>query len=265
MKPIWSGALSFGMINIPVRLYNASKERLLNFKLLDKTDHCPIGYTKICKTDGRTIVKEDIVRGYEVEKNEYVIMTEEDFKNADPKKTGSIEIASFVPADDIHPRFYEKPYFLEPDEKAAKAYAIIRDAIKQSGLIGVARYVIKEREHVGAVMTVEKKLMLVQIRFQNEFTKPEGLNFAESVDYTDKELKMAVAFIKELAEPFEPSKFKDRYTETLLKAIKDKSKGKKIFAKTEKPIMLEDYSNMFELLKKSLEKEKQKEKAISAR
>lgn len=265
MKPIWNGALSFGIINIPVRLYGAAKERLLNFKLLDKNDLCPVGYVKICKNDGRNISKEDIVKGYEIEKGQFVIMNDEDFKNADPKKTGSIEIESFVPKEEIGPQYYDKPYFLEPEEKAGKAYALIRQAIKESGLVGIARYVLKEREHIGVVTVLGKALMLIQLRFQNEFIKADDLDFAQSARYTEKELKMAVSFIRELAESFDPSKFKDSYSETLLKAIKQKAKGKKIVAPAQKPITPEDYSNMVELLKRSLERERGKEKVAKNR
>ena len=151
MRSIWSGALSFGLINIPVRLYSGTEEHALSFDLLHKKDLSPIRYARICKEDGKEIPYQDIVKGYEYQKGEYVVVTEEDFKAVDMEKTNAIEIVQFTPKSEIDAIFYEKPYFLEPGKGADKPYALLRETLQRSKKVGVVKFVFRNREHLGII------------------------------------------------------------------------------------------------------------------
>lgn len=258
MRAIWSGALSFGLINIPVRLYSASRAQALSFHLLDKKDHCPISYVKVCRDTGEEVPYEKIVKAYEIEKGQFVTLTKEDFERAQAEKTDTIEIVSFADEVEIDTKLFEKPYFVEPDKKAHKAYALLRDALEESGRVAVARFVMKEREHLAIVKTEGNVMMLIQLRFQTEVLTPKGLDLPKKEKmYTQKEFKIAEALIKKQTEKFKPEEFKDRYTEQLLKVIENKAKGKKPLKKGKKPkIFGDDLAHILTLLEKSLKKEK---------
>ena len=257
MKPIWSGALSFGIINVPVKLYSASRDRALDFKLFDKSDLCPVSYLKICRTDGRTISEDEIVKGFEVEKGKFVTLTQEDFRNADLRKTSSIEIMNFTPREKINPAYYDKPYYVVPQKKAGKAYALLREAIRKTGLAGIAQYAMRDKGHIGAVMVSGNALVLIQLRYRNEIRRADTLDFAAGAKYSDRELDVAVTLVKELSEPFDPSKYKDTYTDELMQLIKDKARGKKIAVRGEAPkVQTEELSDIMKMLRRSLEKER---------
>ena len=164
MRSIWKGALSFGMIHIPVRLYSASKSRELKFKLLHKKDLSEIRYARICKADGKEIPWEEIVKGYEYQKGDYVVLTEEDFEKADIKKTRTIEILDFTDENEIDTLYYSSPYYLEPEKGAGKAYALLREALKRSKKVAVGRFVFRHHEHLGVVRPHGDLLVLHQLR-----------------------------------------------------------------------------------------------------
>jgi DNA end-binding protein Ku len=151
MRAIWSGALSFGLVNIPVKLYSATAGMGLDLTMLHKKDISPIRYARICRADGKEIPYEDIVKGYEYQKGDYVILTDEDFKKASVEKTKAIEIESFVKESEIDPIYFEKPYYLEPEKGAQKAYALLRESLKKSKKIGLAKFVLRNREHLAAI------------------------------------------------------------------------------------------------------------------
>jgi DNA end-binding protein Ku len=262
MRSVWSGALSFGLINIPVKLYTASEERSLKFKLVDKKDMCPISYVKVCRNDDREVPSEDIAHAYEIEEDHFVVLEDEDFRKANVKKSETIELISFAVESEIDPRYYEKPYFIEPDPKAAKAYALFRDALAKSGLVGIGSYVFRQREYFGAIAVSDNALVLNQLRFEQELRKPDELKIPGKVKYAQKELDMAIELIKELQAPFEPEQFKDTYTEDLLKLIRSKAKGKKPVQKGKEPKMdTDDLIDIMDMLKRSLELERDGDRA----
>jgi DNA end-binding protein Ku len=260
MRAIWSGALGFGLVNIPVKLYSATEDHSLQFNFLHKKDLSPIRYAKVCKNDGKEITYDDVVRGYEYQKGDYIILDEEDFKRANARKTKSIDIVDFAKENEIDSIYFEKPYFLEPDKGAEKPYALLREAIKKSKKVGVARFVIRNREHLGVIKPFGKVIVLEQMRFKDEIRQPEGLKIPKKESLKPKELDMALALINQLSEPFKPEQYKDTYTEELKEVIKEKAHGKKPKKKGKEPQTTE-VSELMEMLRASLQKQKQKVKA----
>jgi DNA end-binding protein Ku len=254
MRALWSGSLSFGLINIPVRLYTASRDRALKFHLLDKDDHCPISYTKVCRSDNRVISQKDIVKGYEYEKGKYVVLTDEDFKRANARKSELIEIISFADEQSIDPKYFDKPYFIEPDKKASKAYVLLREALQQSKKVGIAKFVLREREHIGAVKVDDRALMLIELRFEDELVEAKGLNIPAKAQFSEKEVAMAKSLIDHLSEPFKASDYKDTYTDELKKVIEAKAKGQAPKKRSTEPqISPTQVNDILAMLKKSLE------------
>ncbi len=255
MRSIWSGSISFGLINIPVKMYSASEERALKFRLLDKHEHAPISYAKISKLTHKEVAYEDIVKGYEFQKGNYVILTDEDFEKAAPRKTKTIDIVSFVEESEIPSDHIDKPYFVEPDPKAEKAYVLLREALKKSKKVGVAKWVLRNKEHLAMVKPQENALMLIGLRYEDELRKPEDLHIPKKGDFSKRELEMALMLIDQLQEHFDPSKFHDTYTEDLKKIIAKKAKGKPIKVEEMEPEAT-DMRDIMEALRRSLEREK---------
>jgi DNA end-binding protein Ku len=253
MRAIWTGSLSFGLVNIPVRLYGASEERALNFHLLDKNDLSPISYQKVSHAGKKIVSQRDIVRGYKIN-GQYIILSEEDFRKADARKVDTIDIVQFADDRDIEPEYYDKPYYIEPQKKSAKAYALFRDALQKSGKVAIARYVLRGKEHIGAIWTDGHVLILDQLRYLDEIRSPRDLNVPQKTGYSDHEMQMARALIDSQTRAFDPREFKDTYADQLRRLIAEKAKGKKTKIKAEEPIEATDVSEILEMLKKSLEK-----------
>ncbi len=259
MKAIWTGALSFGLVNIPVRLYSATEDRAgLDLDMLHKKDLTPIKYVRVCKADGKEVPWDEIVKGYEYAPGDYVVLTDEDFKKANVKKTKTIDIVDFAKESDIDSMYYAKPYFLEPEKGAFKAYALLREAIKRSKKVGIAKFVIRNREHIGAIRAEGKAIVLEQLRYRDELREPNDLNLPAKDEVASKrEIDMALNLIDQLTEGFNPKKFKDTYTEDLKAVIKRKAKGKKPVAKNAKKVKdVREVHDIMSILKKSLEKER---------
>lgn len=261
MRAIWTGSLSFGLVNIPVRLYSGSDEGSgINLTMLHKTDLSPIRYARFCRLDGKEIPFQDIVKGYEYQKGDYVVLTDEDFEKANVRKTKTIDIAEFTEEKAIDSRFFEKPYFLEPDRGAGKPYGLLREALKRSGKVAIARFVLRNREHLAAIKPVGNALILNQMRFTNELRQPEGLNFPEGADASKREVDMALALIDQLTEPFVPEDYHDTYVEELEKSIQAKAKGKKPAPASQAPENTQ-VKDLMAMLKASLEQEQKRTKA----
>ncbi|HEX5429537.1 MAG TPA: Ku protein [Patescibacteria group bacterium] len=255
MRAIWSGSLSFGLVNIPVKLYSATGENKLNLDMLHKKDLSPIRYARICRADGKEIPYEDIVKGYEYRKGDYVILTDEDFKKANVEKTKAIEIQEFVKESEIDTIYFEKPYYLEPEKGAEKAYALLRESLKKSKKIGIAKFVLRNREKLAAIKQSGNALVLEQMRFDEDIRSTSDLSLPDSKKAGSREIEIALALIDQLTEAFDPSEFKDTYTDDLKKVIEAKAKGKPIKAKG-RVRKNTDVADLMSVLKKSLEKEK---------
>jgi DNA end-binding protein Ku len=255
MRSIWSGSVAFGLVNIPVKLYRASQTHEgLDLDMLHKQDHAPIRYARVCREDGEEIPYDEIVKGYEYRKGDYVILTQDDFKKADAKKTKTIEIKQFVDEAEIDSRYYDRPYFLEPDKGAERAYALLRDALARTQKVALAKYAMRARDNMGVIKPLGNALILNQMRFPADLRNPADLKFPDQ-KAAKQELEMAIALIKQLDKPFIPEDWHDTYTEELEEIIQEKAKGHK--PKTRgKPPKETDVKDLMSTLKASLENSK---------
>lgn len=259
--PIWNGSISFGLVNIPVGLFSAQgKESKLDFNLLDKKDLAPIGYKKINKRTGQEVPSAEMVKGYELEDGSYAVLTDEDFKKANAKATQTVEIMDFVDLKDIHPVFFEKPYYLAPLRRGEKGYALLREALKRSGKAGVARVVIHSREYIGVLAPYGKAMVLNLLRYAAELKDPSELGLPEEdlkkLGVTEKELDMAQRLIESMIDDWEPGKYHDTYSEELLGYIKKKvasGETAKVEEAAPAPKPGAEVIDIMSLLKKSLE------------
>ncbi len=260
MRPIWTGALSFGLVNIPVRLYSATAGTTLNLDMLHKKDLQPIRYARVCRSDGKEVPYADIVKGYEYRDGDYVVLTEEDIKKAYARRTKMIEIIDFTKENQIDPIYYEKPYYLEPEKGAEKAYGLLYEALKRSKKVGVAKFVLRNKEHLAVIRPFGKAVVVEQLRFDEELRKPDELNLPKTTAVKGREIQMALALIEQLTAPFKPKDYKDTYQHELKKVIAAKAKGKPI-KKHEKEPEVTEVADIMKLLKESLEKEHVRAKA----
>lgn len=225
MRAIWSGLISFGLINIPVKLYSASDEHAVKFSLLHKSDLAPIRYVRSCKEDNQEVPYEEMVKGYEYQKGEYVVFEKDDFKRLDQKKTGTIEIVQFSKSEEIDPIFFAKPYYLEPDKRGDKPYALLREALRSSDTVAVVKYVLRNKQHLGTIKPYGEVLILNQLRYSSEMRETKDLHLPEKNILDKKEISMAQELVEKLTDRFQPEKFHDEYSEELQHAIEDKVKG----------------------------------------
>lgn len=254
-RSIWKGAISFGLVNIPVTLHAAEeRSEKISFNMLDKRDMSPIGYQRINKETGKTVSWDDIVKGYEIDDGQYVIVTEDDFRKANPKSTQVIEIEDFVDADAIDPAFTQTPYYLEPGKNGAKAYALLREALKRTGKAGIAKVVIHTRQHLAAVMARGDVLLLELLRFAHELRDPKKLDLPGHGAVSDREVAMAEKLVEGMSSKWQPGKYRDDYAEDLMALIKRKAKHGDV-EEVEEPEELKPTNvvDLMPLLKKSLE------------
>jgi DNA end-binding protein Ku len=226
MRSIWKGSIGFGLVNIPIKLYSAVQSSSLDFDMLDARDHSRIRYQRVNEHTHKEVPYDKIVKGFKLDDG-YVIMEERDFEDAAPEKSRIIEIESFVDIDDVNPMYYETSYYIEPDSKNNKAYALLIQALKKSKKAGLARFVLRSTESLCVVYPVENVLVVTRIRFGQEIRSTEDLNVPENVEISKKEMDMGMTLINQFADNFDVSKFKDEYSDELLKIIKDKAKGKR--------------------------------------
>lgn len=235
MHAIWSGGISFGLVNIPVKLYSGAEDSEFHFRMLHKTDHSPIRYARICQNDGREVAYKDIVKGYEYEKDSYVILNDEDFEKANVRATHTIDIIEFSFEKEIDFRYFDKPYYLEPGKGADKAYVLLCEALKKAKKIAIAKLVLHNREHLAVIKPIGQVLVLNQLRFAAQIREPKGLNLPKTTTVQKRELEMALALVDQLTAHFNPKDFHDTYTEDLEKIIANKIKGNKIKTKGKIP------------------------------
>jgi DNA end-binding protein Ku len=222
MRAIWKGSISFSLVNIPISLYPATKREELNFRLLRASDLSPINYKRVAEADGKEVPWDQIVKGYEYEKGKFVVLKEEDFRRADVEATQSVDIIEFVELDQIDPMFFERPYYLEPQKKGAKAYALLREALKRSGKVGIAKVVIKTRQHLAAVKPMQNALVLELLHFAEELIKLDSLQIPGHLDIGAKELDMAKQLVDRMTGEWDASKYTDDYRRALLDLIEKK-------------------------------------------
>ena len=227
MRPTWKGSVSFGLVYIPISVYPATREEKLSFRQLRKTDLSPIKYKKVAEADMKEVPADQIVKGYEYEKGRYIVLSDEDFEKVRIESTHSIDITDFVDLEDVDPKFFYKPYFLEAHKGGEKAYALLHKALSGTGKIGIAKVVIANREYLAAVKPDGLFLVLELMHFASEVLKPEELNRPKT-DLNDKELKMANALIESMSGDWKPEKYRDEYRDAVMEIIETKAKNKQL-------------------------------------
>lgn len=258
MRPIWTGAIGFGLVNIPVKMYSATETSNLDLDMLDKKDHAHIKYMRVNENTGKEVDWENIVKGYKYN-DDYVVLDEKDFEAASAKKTKTIEISDFVKEEEISSLYYETPYYLEPDKSGVRPYKLLLDALKKTKKVGVSTFVMRNKEALAILKPDKNKNVIVlnKIRFEQEIRNPEELTLPKNAEVKPAELKMAVTLIDQLTGKFDISKYKDTYSGELLKLIKAKASGRKIKAPQMK-VVHNKTKDLMDQLKASLDVKRKK-------
>jgi DNA end-binding protein Ku len=232
-RAIWSGSISFGLLNVPVKLYSAVARKQVSFRELRQSDSSRVRHKRVAESDGEEVAYEDIVKGYEIAPEQYVVMTREELEELDPKKTRAIEIQDFVELEAIDPIYFDHPYYLGPDKGAERAYALLAKAMGDRGRVAIARFVLRNRENLAAIRSTGTVLAMATMRFADEVVQPDELDgvIPDDVEAPKKrELDMAGALIDQLTSEFEPAQYRDEYREELLERIESKARGEEIVA-----------------------------------
>ncbi len=209
---MWKGSLSFGLVNIPVSVHGAEKSQELHFNLLDRRDKAPLHYQRINSKTGAEVPWEETVRGFEFEPDRYVVLSDEDLKSANPKSTQTIEIVDFVDLADIAPSYFDRPYFLAPERQGAKSYALLRETLRRTGKVGIAKVVLRTRQHLAAVVPVDDAIVLNLMRFADEMRDTADLDLPSGKQgVSAKELQMAERLVEAMVEPWDPARYRDDY------------------------------------------------------
>lgn len=257
MRSIWNGSISFGLVSIPVKLYSGSEDRRLELDMLDRRDNARIRYKRVNEDTGKEVEWKDIVKGFKKEEG-YVVLEKEDFEKANMKKSKTIDIEEFIEETEVADVLFKKPYFLEPQKEGGKSYNLLRDALKETGKLGVATFVMRQKEHLSLVGVYKNALVLHVIRFADEIRNPADLKLSKT-KIKKKEVDMAISLIEQYTSDFDFKKYKDIYNKQLMKIINSKATGKKpkIEEFESEPTPAKD---LMSKLKASLEKKK-KDKA----
>lgn len=261
---IWSGAINFGLVTIPVKLQTAIRTNDLRFNFLHKTDEGRINQVRRCSIDGEEVAYTDLVRGYEYEKGRYVIISDEDFDRVNPEATQSVDIVQFVDLAEIDPMFFDKPYYLEPEKRGRHAYALLREALKDSGKVGIAKVVIRSREHLAALKPNGDALVLELMHFADEIVEASTLDLPAVEKPAANEMKVARMLIDTMTEAFDASAFKDSYREEMLAMIEARAAGKSLPVGETKAPVRDNVVNLMDVLQKSLEATKKRNAAAAA-
>jgi DNA end-binding protein Ku len=252
MRAIWKGSISFGLVYIPIAVYPATKEEKVSFRQLRKTDLSPIKYKKVAEADSKEVSADQIVKGYEYERGQYVVLQEEDFAKVKIESTHSIDITDFVDLGQVDPKFFYKPYFLEPQKGGEKAYALLHKALSGTGKIGIAKVVISNREHLASVKPDGLFLILELMHFASEILSPAELKNGPVSAITDKELKMAQTLVESMSVDWEPEKYRDEYRNALMEMIEQKAQHKEIPGKPAPAVRATNVVDLVKVLQESL-------------
>jgi DNA end-binding protein Ku len=253
-RAIWSGSLSFGLVNIPIEVHTAVRDHRPHFRMLHAKDRSPINFERVCQKEGKTVAWGDLVRGYEYQKGRFVVLTKEDFATAALEKTKRIDVLDFVEADAIDDRFFDKPYYLTARKGGEMAYALLRQAMSDVGRIGIAKFILRETQHLAAVEGIGDALVLSTLRFADELVEPSSLTFPSARNIKKAELNMAKMLVENLASDWEPSKYEDDYRENLMRVIKAKMKGKEPDLVVDERPRDSNVVDLMERLRQSLDK-----------
>ena len=254
MRAIWKGSISFGLVYIPVAVYPATREEKISFRQLRARDLSPIRYKKVAEADEKEVKAEEIVKGYEYQKGQWVTLKDEDFEKVKIESTHAIQITDFVDQADINPKFFYRPYFLEAQKGGEKPYALLYKALLESGKLGIAKVVIQNREYLAAVKPDGLFLMLELMHFANEVLEPEALKTPSENDVSARELDMAKALIESMTSEWEPTRYKDQYRDALLELIEEKASKRPPSERPVAPRIAANVVDLVSVLQESLQK-----------
>jgi DNA end-binding protein Ku len=264
-RALWKGSISFGLVNIPIELHTAVRDHRPHFRMLHAKDTSPVRFERVCIRDGHPVAWEDLVKGYEYEKGRFVVVTKEDFRAAALEKTRTIDIIDFVDADEIDDRFFETPYYLVPTKGGEPAYALLREAMRDSGRIGVAKFILRDAQHLAAVEVIDQAIVLSVMRFADELVDVGQFDFPAAKNIRAQELQMARSLVNSLAAKWDPAKYTDQYRENLMKIIKAKLKGRKVELAAGEERRGAEVVDLMERLRRSLEQSGGKRAATASR
>src|SRR5438874_1495801 len=255
-RAIWKGSISFGLVNIPIALYPATRREELKFRLLRRSDLSPVNYKRVAEKDGKEVAWDEIVKGYEYEKGKYVVLKNEDFQRVDLEATQTVDIQDFVDQEDIDPMFFYKPYYLEPQKGGDKAYVLLRDALEESKKVGIAKVVIKTRQYLAGVKAEDGVLVLELMHFAEELADSDKLHVPKKIEPGKREINMAKALIDSMSSKWDPEKYRDDYREALMEVIEEKVEagGKEIEEKPKKAPKPTKVIDLVSVLQQSSEK-----------
>jgi DNA end-binding protein Ku len=263
-RPVWKGGISVGLVNIPVSLYAASEPaEEIGFRQLHRPDLAPIQYRRVCSAEGAEVPWAEIVKGYEYDKGQFVVITDEDLAKARVEATQAIDVRDFVPADEIPWTFFESAYYVEPAKQGFRAYALLREALKESGRVGIGSIVLRQREHLTALRPSGDVLVLATMKFAHEVRSPDALNLPRDTAVDPREMTLARQLIDTLAAAWKPEQYRDTYVEVLRQVIQQKLEGKDITTPTPKPRA--EVHDLREALRRSLDERGRRKPVTSAR
>jgi DNA end-binding protein Ku len=252
-RALWKGSIAFGLVNIPVELHTAVRDSRPHFRMLHAEDKSPVRFERVCQREGKPVAWDELVKGYEYEKGRFVVLTKEDFKSAALEKNRTIDIRSFVKPEEIDDRFFESAYFLVPPKGAERAYALLREAIRETGLVGIATVVLRDAQHLAAVEVSRDALVLTLMRYSEELVDVSEYRFPHATDVRKPELQMARTLVENLADKWDPAQYTDTYRENLMKIIKAKMKGKEAHLVEHVEPQNAEVVDLMERLRRSLE------------
>src|SRR5919106_541582 len=227
-RALWKGSIAFGLVNIPIELHTAVRDSRPRFRLLHADDKSPVKFERVCAREGKTVAWEELVKGYEYERGRFVVLTKEDFKAAALEKSRTVDIRNFVKGEEIDDRFFETSYYLMPAKGGERAYALLREAIREAELVGVATIVLRDAQHLAALEVKDDAMVLTMMRYAEELVDVDEYKFPTAKDVRKPELQMARTLVEQLADKWDPSQYTDEYRANLMKIIKAKMKGKTI-------------------------------------
>jgi DNA end-binding protein Ku len=252
-RAIWKGSISFGLVNIPIELHTAVRDTRPHFRMLHAKDKSPVRFQRVCISDGHPVAWEDLVKGFEYAKGRFVVLSKEDFSAAAVEKTRTVDILDFVGRDEIDDRYFDTPYYVTPSKGGERAYALLREAIRDTERVGIAKFILREAQHLAAVEVIDDAIVLSVMRFADELVDRESLTFPPASGIRAAELDMAKALVNSLAAEWDPSKYSDEYRANLLRIIEAKTKGKTVTLEASDEPRQAEVIDLMERLKRSLD------------
>jgi DNA end-binding protein Ku len=257
-RALWKGSIAFGLVNIPIELHTAIHDHRPHFRMLHAKDKSPVRFERVCIKDGTPIAWNDLVKGYEYAKGHFVVMTKEDFQAAAVEKTRTVDIIDFVKVDEIDDRYFETPYYLLPAKGGEHAYAVLREAMRESKRVGVAKFILRDSQHLAAIEVIGDALVLTTMRFSDELADTSQFSFPASAKVRKQELEMAKSLVMSLDAKWDPDKYTDQYRENLMRIIQGKVKGKRVELESGEEPRRADVVDLMERLRQSLGQAKAK-------